>query len=129
MKKVSFDFDGTLWDEFDRTPNKQKDEIINICKRYIMMLHDVHIITKRWGPEHRNEGLKNECDIVLKVADIIGIKKENIHFTNRLWKDELIKKLGIEMHFENSDIEVKMIEKLGVKVVPVEDPYWRDLVY
>jgi len=127
--KISFDFDGTIWDEFDKTPNRQKDEIGRICKDYIRKGHDVYIITKRWGPKFRNEGLKNECDIVYQVGLSLGIKKENIIFTDRLWKDVTIKNLGIEMHFENSDMEVKMIEKLGVKVVPVEDPYWRDLVY
>lgn len=127
--KVSFDFDGTLDDEFDRTINRQKEEIQSICKRYTMMLHDVYIITKRWGPNHRNEGLRNECDVVYLMADELGVKRENVYFTDRIYKDEIIKKLGIELHFENSEYEVKMIEKLGIKVVPVEDPYWRDLVY
>ena len=126
---ISFDMDGTLGDGFDRTPNRQKEEIQQLCSKYIMMLHDVHIITKRWGPEYRNEGLKNECDIVYQLANRLGIKPQNIHFTNRLWKCNKIKELNIDIHFENSEAEVKMIEKLGVKVIPVEDPYWRDLVY
>ena len=127
--RISFDFDGTLWDEFDRTPNKQKEEIIKLCKKYIMMLHDVYIITKRWGPQYKNEGLKNEHLIVYQVAEMIGIPKEKVIFTNRIWKADKIKEMNIDLHFENSEMEVKQIEELGVKVVPVEDPYWRDLVY
>lgn len=127
--RVSFDFDGTLWDEFDRTPNKQKEEIIKLCKKYIMMLHDVYIITKRWGPQYKNEGLKNEHLIVYQVAEMIGIPKEKVIFTNRIWKADKIKEMNIDLHFENSEMEVKQIEELGIKVVPVEDPYWRDLVY
>ena len=127
--RISFDFDGTLWDEFDRTPNKQKEEIIKLCKKYIMMLHDVYIITKRWGPQYKNEGLKNEHLIVYQVAEMIGIPKEKVIFTNRIWKADKIKEMNIDLHFENSEMEVKQIEELGIKVVPVEDPYWRDLVY
>ena len=43
--------------------------------------------------------------------------------------------LGVDRHFENDDYEVKLInqacQEKGHKclVVPVEDPYWRDLVY
>ena len=127
--RISFDFDGTLWDEFGGVPNPQKEEIIKICKNYIMMLHDVYIITKRWGPEFKNEGLKNEHLIVYQVADMIGIPREKVIFTNRMFKADKIKEMLIETHFENSEVEVKMVEKLGIKCVPVEDPYWRDLVY
>ena len=127
--KISFDFDGTIWDEFDRTPNNQKDEIGNICKSYIRNNHDVFIVTKRWGPNNRDKGLKNECDIVYHIGQSLGIKIENIIFTDREWKIDTLKKLNIDTHFENAEIEVKMIQETGIKVIPVEDPYWRDLIY
>jgi hypothetical protein len=50
-------------------------------------------------------------------------------------KHSHILSLKIDMHFENSEYEVNLIKSECVKnnhkcvVVPVEDKYWRDLVY
>lgn len=49
MKKlISFDFYGTLVDEFGGHPmNSQKDEIQPLAKKYISQGHEVIIVTKR----------------------------------------------------------------------------------
>ena len=131
--KVSFDFDGTLFDEFDGVLNKQKEEIQKIANNYLKDGHEVCIITKRYDYNNRNLGKKREYEEVMDLANNLGIK--DVYFTNREWKDTYIINLGINMHFENSEYEVKSIEESCTKnnhkclVVPVEDPYWRDLVY
>lgn len=133
-KLVSFDYDGTLSDEFGGYPiNKQKDEIQKLAKNYITQGYEVIIITKRFGPENADEGIKNEHLEVQYLAKILGIKK--IYFTNREMKSSYITNLGVNMHFENDEYEVQLINKHckekghNCLVVPVEDPYWRDLVY
>ena len=131
--RISFDFDGTLYDEFGGIFNPQKEEIQSIAKKYLSEGHQVCIITKRYGPEMSDFGLKNEHLLVLKLAKELGIK--DVYFTNREMKHSHILSLKIDMHFENSEYEVNLIKSECVKnnhkcvVVPVEDKYWRDLVY
>lgn len=130
---ISFDFDGTIGDEFDGTPNPQKDEIRKIAKKYVAEGHDVCILTKRYDVDNKSLGKGNEHLEPLYVADSLGIKK--VFFTNREFKNQYIINLKIDMHFENAEYEVKLIEESCSKnnhkciVVPIEDPYWRDLVY
>lgn len=130
---ISFDFDGTLDDEFGGIPNPQKEEIQNIAKKYILGGHRVMIITKRYDQNSKQLGLKNEYISVYDLANKLGISE--IYFTNREMKFSHIIKLGVEIHFENSDYEVQLInqscKEQGHKcvVVPVETSYWRDLIY
>jgi hypothetical protein len=131
--KISFDFDGTLEDDFDGTVNKQKEEIQKLAKRYVSDGHDVCIITKRYGYEKSNLGIGNEHLKVYYLANELGIDK--VYFTNREMKFNYIINLGIDRHFENDDYEVQLIKQVCDQnnhkclVVPVEDSYWRDLVY
>ena len=131
-KIISFDFDGTLDDEFDGGYNISKEEIQSLAKKYVDDGHDVCIITKRFGPENSNLGVKNEHLIVYELAKELGIDK--IYFTNREMKFSHIIKLGIEMHFENSDYEVQLINQACKQnnhkcvVVPVEEANWRDFI-
>ena len=66
--RISFDFDGTLDDEFGGLYNSQKEEIQNIAKKYVESGHQVCIITKRYGPEFSNMGITNEHKIVFDLA-------------------------------------------------------------
>ena len=132
--RISFDFDGTLVDEFGGYPsNSQKDEVQGLVKKYISEGHEVMIITKRFGPENADKGIKNEHLEVQELAKKLGI--ETIHFTNREMKFSYIINLGVDRHFENDDYEVQLINQVckernhNCLVVPVEDAYWRDLVY
>jgi len=131
--RISFDFDGTLDDEFGGILNIQKEEVQNLAKKYISEGHQVCIITKRYGPEMSNQGLKNEHLVVLKLAKELDIKE--VYFTNREMKFSHILSLKIDIHFENSDYEVQLINQSCLEkghkclVVPVEDKYWRDLIY
>jgi len=123
--KISFDFDGTLDDDFDGTTNPVKEEIQEICRNLIRSGKQVCIITKRYGPE---SGM-GETDKVYKIALDLGISE--VHFTNRELKDKKIQDLGIEVHFENSEYESQVIQFTNPNclVVLITDPYWRDLVY
>jgi len=131
--RISFDFDGTLVDEFGGHPsNIQKDEVQGLAKKYLSEGHEVIIITKRFGPENADKGIKNEHLEVQELAKKLGI--ETIHFTNREMKFSYIINLGVDRHFENDDYEVQLINQAckernhNCLVVPVEDAYWRDLV-
>ena len=132
--RLSFDFDGTLVDEFGGHPsNSQKDEVQGLVKKYLSEGHEVIIITKRFGPENSDKGIKNEHLEVQHLAKKLGI--ENIYFTNREMKFSYIINLKVDRHFENDDYEVQLINQVCRErehkclVVPVEDSYWRDLVY
>jgi hypothetical protein len=132
--KISFDFDGTLDDEFGgQIINHQKEEIQNLARKYVYEGHDVFIITKRYGPELKDMGLKGEYLPVYHLARELGIDK--VYFTNREMKFSYIISLGIDMHFENSQYEVDLINQACKEknhkclVIPVENTRWRDLLY
>lgn len=130
-KKISFDFDGTLSDEFDNTPNLQKKEIQNVFKQLKEMGNDVYIITKRHSPKNGSMGKVNEHIEVLQLAAEMGISGNNVVFTDRQLKAETLIKMGINIHFENSDFELQYLNTFNhdVNVVMITDPYWRDLIY
>ena len=44
---ISFDFDGTLENDFDGTYNSQKEEIQKILIDYRLSGHNIFIVTKR----------------------------------------------------------------------------------
>jgi hypothetical protein len=134
-KLITFDFDGTLDDEFDGTINHQKDEVQNICRQLIQMGNDVRILTKRYSKDYASLGKGNEHLIVYDLAGKLGIPESKVHFTNREMKFGFIVKNKVDIHFENAQYEVDLIHQSCQEnnskcvVVPVEDPYWRDLVY
>ena len=59
-KNISFDFDGTLDDEFDGGYNIVKEEIQSLAKKYVDEGNDVCIITKRFDSNNRHLGKVNE---------------------------------------------------------------------
>ena len=128
--KISFDFDGTLDDEFDGGYNIVKEEIQSLAKKYVDEGSDVCIITKRFDSNNRHLGKVNEHLLVYELAKELGITK--IYFTNREMKFSHIIKLGIEMHFENSEYEVQLINQACKQnnhecvTVHVENPNWRE---
>jgi hypothetical protein len=130
--KISFDFDGTLDDEFDGGYNIVKEEIQSLAKKYIDEGSDVCIITKRFDSNNRHLGKVNEHLLVYELAKELGITK--IYFTNREMKFSHIIKLGIEMHFENSEYEVQLINQAWKQndhkcvTIHVENPNWREFL-
>lgn len=102
--KISFDYDGTL------TQQRYRDK----AKSLINQGKTVYIVTSR------NE--KNSAD-VYKTANDIGIKKENVHFTNGELKWKTIKRLNIGTHYDNNPQEIEAIRKnTNAVAIPVEQP-------
>jgi hypothetical protein len=131
--KISFDFDGTLDDEFGgQIINHQKEEIQNLAKKYIEEGHDVCIITRRYDERHKKLGLKNEHLVVYELAKKLGIT--NINFTNREFKFSYLIRLKVDMHFENSEEEIYYCNVVfsqndyQCKIIPVEREGWRELL-
>ena len=98
--KVSFDFDDTL-----STARGQA-----LAKRLMAEGKDVHIITRR------QESASAE---VYKVAKELGIPRSKVHFTNGKMKWETIKRLGIDVHYDNNQDEISLIDK-NTQAVPVK---------
>jgi hypothetical protein len=129
-KKITFDFDGTLEDDFDGTINKQKEEIKNVLKQ-LMITNEIFIVTKRHSPKNSSLGKINEHIDVLRLAMELGIPGKNIIFTDRMLKAETLIQMGSDIHFENSEMEVQYMNQFqhNTQLVLITDPYWRDLVY
>jgi hypothetical protein len=98
--KVSFDFDDTLSTKRGQT----------LAKKLITQRKDVYIITRR------QESASAE---VYKVADELGINHSKVHFTNGKMKWKTIKRLGIDIHYDNNQQELDLIDKntnaVGIK--------------
>ena len=108
MKKVSFDFDGTL--EFQ--------DIQDYAKKLIDHGVEVHITTSRY--ENLDDYLpirwKDGHNDLLGVAKKLGIPRKNIHFTNFVDKSECFKQHSCDdfrdfvWHLDDDFMEVKGIE-------------------
>lgn len=98
--KISFDFDETLSTKRGQELAKQKQ---NDGK-------EIYIITRRQSSANSE---------VYAVADKLGIPKSRVYFTNGKMKWETIKRLGIDIHYDNNQDELDLIDKntdaVGVK--------------
>lgn len=92
-EKVSFDYDGTL----------STDKGKNLAKERIQRGDIVYIITAR------NENGNNQS--LFNVAKDLGIDKQNIFFTNGKDKWETVKRLGINVHYDNNPEQIKKINE------------------
>jgi uncharacterized NAD-dependent epimerase/dehydratase family protein len=87
--KVSFDFDSTLTTE----------PMQRLCKLYLSKGFDVYITTSRFEVTNNND--------LFKLADELGIKKENIRFTNMQQKYLFLK--DFDIHYDDDDLEIMEI--------------------
>lgn len=109
MKKVSFDFDNTL--EFQ--------SIQNYAKKLIEEGIEVHIVTSRYEDLSK---YSFECDHedMFEVVNKLGIKKENIHFTNMEYKWRFfIKNPDFIWHLDDNGEEIQLfhIHKVKTKCI------------
>ena len=108
--KVSFDFDDTL----------DKPEVQEYAKSLVEKGIEVHIVTARQSDETFAPitGWNND---LYKVAKEVGIKKENIHFTEGGWKVEFfIKNPDYVWHLDNEFEElVRISRRKGCKISAV----------
>lgn len=92
-KRISFDYDGVI------STDKGKE----LIKQKIAQGNDVFIITARL--ESGNN------DSLFNVAKELGIKKDNIYFTNHKDKWETIQRLNIDEHYDNNPEQIKKINE------------------
>lgn len=91
--KVSFDFDGVL-----ETPQGKA-----LAKRKINEGDQVYIITAR------QESTMSRS--VYEVAKELGIPRLHVYFTNGKDKWNTIKRLGIEVHYDNNQEQITKIKE------------------
>jgi len=114
MKKVSFDFDGTLHDHFHGQHNPNKKAIQNLL---VQLSQDenfiVYVITRRYGPEQSEKGKGGEHEDVFKLLDELNLQlpKERVIFTNREMKYYTIINLGIDIHIDDDFRDRELINK------------------
>jgi len=101
MNRLSFDFDGCL----GHKPHIQR-LAQELCRD---PYNEVHIITRRFGTPQ--PGIKDEVSDVLKIASILNIPAERIHFMNRQYKWTKIKELGIQIHWDDDMDDIALIRK------------------
>ena len=107
--KVSFDFDETL----------DKSHVQKYAKTLIEKGVDVHIVTSRMSDDKMFPIIGWNTDLY-EVANAIGIKRENIHFTNGSWKYEFFfKNSDFLWHLDNDFDEIVKLKKTSVKPVSV----------
>ena len=97
--RISFDFDGVL-----STPRGRK-----LAKLIIEGGATVYIITAR---------MRNQSEDVYKVADVLGIKRERVIFTNNRDKWHVMNQYRIGTHYDdNAEQIAKINEKTQTKGV------------
>jgi hypothetical protein len=63
---------------------------------------------------------------VWDMAEKLGVLKEKIHFTNRIWKYNTINNIGSFVHVDDDKTEMMFIEKFfpNVKRILVDSKSW-----
>ena len=124
MKKVSFDFDGTL----------SKNKVQQYAKMLIKSGVECWIVTSRMG--FGKEPQPNWNDDLFEIAKEIGIPKEHIHFCCMDNKANFLNGKGfiwhldddlIELSFIKTDSDCKPISCFGNKTYLQECSYLLDL--
>lgn len=114
MRKISFDFDGTLG---------HRQEIQDFCKECLSNPElEIHITTRRYGEQikdHKDalnlewmlsKGDKNWLE-VFELSDRLGIKRENIHFCNMGDKSVYFIDSDVYLHLDDVLDEVNDINE------------------
>lgn len=100
--KISFDFDQTL----SELPMQE------LAKKYIKLGAEVYITTSR--AEYK-DGLEYNNSDLFEVTDKLGIKRENITFTNYDDKYKFVK--AFDIHFDDDEDEISLINEFPNKCI------------
>lgn len=104
--RISFDFDSTL----------SKRIVQEMAKRYVAAGDDVYITTTRLEYlEGMDVKFKNTT--LFKIAEEVGIPKENIRFTN--YEDKVGYLTDFDIHFDDDSYEIDLITRSKSKCMGV----------
>ena len=120
--KMSFDFDDTL-DRFD---------VQAFANSLVNKGHDVWIVTSRYNTEgaliNGWPWIEGQNEVVYKVAEDVGIKRENIVFTNYKDKIDYLAGKGFVFHLDDSADELMKIYESDDPCYPMNVDWmaWRE---
>lgn len=119
MKKVSFDFDGTL----------SRPEVQEYASELIRRDVDVWVVTTRYDENHKHRyGFNPTIDDLWDVVDRIGIPRWKVRFTCFEWKYTYLNGTSFAFHLDDNLEERKYfrIHSCDIPFVYVESADWRD---
>ena len=128
MKKVSFDFDGTL----------SRSDVQKFAKELISWGQDVWIVTSRIATEPALlkgwHWIEKQNEELYLVAEQCGIPKEKIVFTEHVDKIVYLKDKGFTFHLDDDEYELMAILNSKEGCAPINVNYFdwenacRDLI-
>lgn len=111
--KVSFDFDGTL----------SRKDVQDFAKELIGKGIDVWIVTSRIATEPALEKgwywIEKQNDELYKVAELVGVVKDKIVFTEHIDKIVFLKDKVFEFHLDDDEHELILIMQSKDSCVPL----------
>jgi hypothetical protein len=117
-KKVSFDFDETL----------SRKDVQNFAKQLVADGYEVWIVTSRFATEPALEKgwywVEKQNEELYEVANSIGIKKENIKFTEHVDKIQYLRGQGFLFHLDDDVDELIVIMESGDSCKPINVNYF-----
>jgi len=90
--KISFDFDGTLTQDFVKV----------LCKNLVEEGHDVWITISRTILHLYGYNVAMHEDVFF-TARVVGIPKEKIYFTQRRFKAKYLEENKFHIHIDNDE--------------------------
>ena len=112
MKKVSFDFDGTL----------EHTNVQEYAKELIDSGIEVWVVTTRWDENHKHKYPFNATlDDLWEVVDRIGIPRHQVRFTCMEWKTKYLKGTNFVWHLDDNEQESYEAHKAEMKTPVIVD--------
>jgi hypothetical protein len=117
-KKISLDFDYTL----------SRKDVQEFAKKLINLSFDVWIVTSRFSNEEALlrgfYGADKKNKEIYDIAELCGIKKENIVFTNKIYKINYLKDKNFTIHLDDDIDELMAILESGDLCKPINVNYF-----
>ena len=127
--RVSFDFDGVIalpkWDEekedWERDAKGNRTEYFNPkigqkIKDHAVAGDEVIVVTSRlaiW---------REETEAFIADNNLMGYI-DGVYFTNNSWKANTLKKMKVDLHYDDYMEELRRIKYKKIKVILVKDTY------
>ena len=116
MKKISFDYDGTL----------EYEHIEEYAKELIEKGYEIWIVTTRWEDPSKYSHYVTHDDIK-GTMERLGIPKEHIHFNNMEYKHTFFKENdNFIFHLDDNDEEYRFMRNFKTPFVLVHQFGWKE---